>query len=358
MKIDASVPGRVFEMAAQQGFSRGSYIPLNPPAGEYRAAYQKYLEKGYQADMKYLANIPVKFSPQLIGENCQSMFVFAYPYSQTETEQAIKKALYRVARYAWGKDYHEILRKKLHKIFADLEDVLPQARIVCDTTPLPERYYARQANLGFIGRNGMLIDQDEGSYFLLGFALLPLETSFGDKKTGIGYRTRGGKIEINEFNIDNEWNKTISKDTDLHCAACNACVDNCPGQALQGDGMLDARRCFSYWSIESRSQKISFVLKNRGRGKKKTKRWIFGCDICQEVCPYNRQAHNASGFVDENFAPSQASLALSRGRLDEMGSLKGTAFARAGKERLRRNLTYAENQTENGRDETNKKIKS
>lgn len=172
----------------------------------------------------------------------------------------------RIARFAWGPvDYHDLLKARLKPVAASIRHEMPEARtrIVVDTAPLLERDFARLAGIGWFGKNTMLINRRMGSWFLLGAILTDVELQYDDP-----------------FDVD-------------HCGTCTRCLDACPTQAFPEPGVLDARRCISYQTIENRFQPVPEQLRE-GHGN-----WLFGCDVCQDVCPWNRFAkHSAEpGFL-------------------------------------------------------------
>jgi epoxyqueuosine reductase len=217
----------------------------------------------------------------------------------------------RVSRYAWGtSDYHTLLKTRLAPVAEALRQRLPSAktRIVVDSAPLLERDFGRMAGLGWYGKNTMLINRRFGSWFFLGTILTDAQLHFD------------------------------APEEQQYCGTCTRCLDACPTQAFPEPGVLDAGRCISYLTIEQRRKAIPHELRS-GIGE-----WIFGCDVCQDVCPWNRFAPSQA---PEEFHPREAlhpvdGRALLRMTAEEFSGLfSATPLARTGYAAMRRNVALA-----------------
>ncbi|NLE57833.1 MAG: tRNA epoxyqueuosine(34) reductase QueG, partial [Planctomycetes bacterium] len=229
---------------------------------------------------------------------------------QTSSEPASDEPRGCVARYAWGRDYHRVVRKRLHHLADRLREVMDeplQTRVCVDTAPIIEREWAAAAGIGWIGRNTMVIDAQIGSMFMLGEILTTLELE----------------------------PTAPAKD---RCGNCTRCVQACPTGALTEPYRMDASRCISYLTIEHRGDIPENLSQRMGN-------WVFGCDVCQEVCPWNRHAARSSAeSVNARNplvpSPPLADLCeLSADQYDQF--LRGSTMKRATLEMLKRNARIA-----------------
>lgn len=257
--------------ALELGFSRLAVAA--PRASDHVAFYREWLERGLHGEMAYLARddaVARRADLELTLEGVRSVVVVTHDYHHDDGASPVAPARGIVARYARGRDYHKVVKKKLQRLLSRLDERVEGGvvgRPYVDTGPILERELTQRAGLGWFGRNTMLIDPGRGSYFFVGLLLvdiaLPRDEPFVDDR----------------------------------CGSCHACLDACPTGALLGRDetgapVIDARRCISYLTIELRGPiplELRPLLGNR----------VFGCDICQEVCPWNR-------FAEETTEPAFA----------------------------------------------------
>ncbi|HUG40518.1 MAG TPA: tRNA epoxyqueuosine(34) reductase QueG [Longimicrobiales bacterium] len=259
MPREHTISERIRAEALRLGFQRVGFTPLR--TSDHAVFYRAWLERGLHGSMDYLArpdSAAARMDPAVRWPALRSAVVVAESYA-TSTSTSGGGGVGVIARYARGRDYHRVLKKKLMALLrfveAETGRALPLARAYVDTGPVLERELARRAGIGWFGRNTMLIDPQAGSYFFLGSLLVPLELEYDEP-----------------FEAD-------------RCGTCTACVDTCPTGALlgrdaNGAPVMDATRCISYLTIENRGEiprALRPAIGNR----------IYGCDICQEVCPWN-----------------------------------------------------------------------
>lgn len=255
-----SLEDRLKEQARRLGFDLVGIAPACEADGFDRL--QDWLQRGCAGEMSYMERHgAARRHPLSILPGVRSVVMAALSYVFEDTAPG------PIARYARGEDYHDVLRRKLNALLAWLQIEVPEVRGrgVVDTAPLLERDFARRAGLGWFGKNTMLLNKQRGSWFFLGALLLDLDLA------------------------------SDAPFTANHCGTCTACLDACPTQAFLGPGMLDARQCISYLTIELRGS-IPADLRPLMGG------WVFGCDVCQEVCPWNRKAAWAE---DKELSPRQ-----------------------------------------------------
>lgn len=241
-------------LAADLGFARCGVAPAAPiRRGDY---FRQWLAEGRAGTMGYLhrhvgSRIDVRdWLPQ-----ARSVIVCALNYHQQTPPRPDERPRGRVAMYAWGEDYHVVMREKLEALVARLRDHLGgsfEARVCVDTSAIIERELAAAAGIGWIGKNTMVLHEELGSYFFLGEVVTDLAL-------------------------------TPDRPSPDHCGSCTRCLDACPTGAFPAPYQMDARRCISYLTIEHRGT-IDSPLAD------KLDDWVFGCDVCQQVCPFNRDA--------------------------------------------------------------------
>lgn len=258
----ASLTAELKSRAASAGFLLAGVCPAVDAAGYPKL--QEWLASGYAGQMHYLPNrLEAYRHPRHVLASVRTVLMLALPY-RTEEPQPYNPGQGRISRYAWGPgDYHDVIHDKLHDLADWLRAQHPGAecRGVVDSAPLLEREFAVLAGLGWIGKHTLLLNKPAGSYFFLA-ALLT--------------------------NLDLEVDQPFATD---HCGTCRACLDACPTNAFPQPYVLDATRCISYLTIELR-EPIPPELRS-GIGD-----WLFGCDVCQDVCPWNHRApvSNESAF--------------------------------------------------------------
>ena len=268
------------------------------------ARYVDWLARGYHGAMEYLARpdaIARRADVRALLPSARSVVVVAINYySPAPSLARAESPVGAVARYAWGDDYHEVIKNKLRRLAGLVEAHIGGAvahKICVDTSAVLEREWAVRAGLGWIGKNTLLIIPRAGSWFLLGELLLDVELD-GD----------------------------TPYETD-HCGACTRCIEACPAHCILPGRRLDASRCISYLTIELRGE-FSGDLRN----------WVLGCDVCQEVCPWNRFARPTG---EPAFAPRHVTLDLAElMAMDQdtfQAQFRHSAIRRAGREGLARN---------------------
>jgi epoxyqueuosine reductase len=298
--------------ALEAGFDRAGVAALSPP--EHGGAFLRWLERGDQAGMEYLSRrLEARLDPAAVLPGARSALVVALQYHPLSIEdgeagEPAGDLWPRVARYARGRDYHDVMGERLKALAGRIAAELPgtESRPYVDTGPVLERELAARAGLGAVGKNTNLLHPEGGSWFLLG-----------------------------------ELFSTLDLDPDLPladlCGSCTRCLDACPTGALPEPYRLDSNRCISYWTIEHRGPLPEAARAMVGE-------WVFGCDVCQEVCPWN--AAPRGGVHPELALPSErAELDLARllhlSREEYVVRFRGSPMKRPKLPGLKRNAAVA-----------------
>ncbi len=255
-----SLAEKIRQFALGIGFDLVGFTPADSlPQDE--EALRTWLSNGYAGEMGYMARDPSRRSnPKQILPEAKTIICLALNYYSGDHPPPRDHLNGRISRYAWGKDYHQVIEEKLDRLEAFLRDeVDPSLKIkrYVDYGPILERAYASRAGLGFIGKNTMLITHELGSWVFLAQLITNLELEY-DQKLSSNHRPFS------------------------QCGSCTLCIDACPTGAIIAPFTLDARRCISYLTIENKGEIPVPLQAQMGN-------WVFGCDICQEVCPYNQQ---------------------------------------------------------------------
>lgn len=238
------------------GISKAEFLKEEAPQ------FEEWLKRGYQGKMSYLENyFDKRLDPTLLVPGAKSVISLLYNY-YPEKDLASDNEL-KIAKYAYGEDYHFVVKDKLKILFERLQESVGdiQCRVFVDSAPVMERAWAKKSGLGWIGKNSLLLNKTAGSFYFLAEIILDLEFEYD------------GPV----------------KD---YCGTCTACMDACPTDAIAEPYVVDGSKCISYFTIELKEEIPASV-------KGKFENWIFGCDICQDVCPWNRfsKPHEESKFL-------------------------------------------------------------
>lgn len=241
------------------------------------ARYLAWIGENCHGGMDYLArNIDKRIDPRLLVDGAQSIISVALNYYPP---LKLSGKVPQFAYYAYGRDYHEVMREKLGSLFNWIKDRFPEVsgRYFSDSAPVLERFWAAQAGIGFVGKNTLLIIPGKGSYFFLGELIIDLEL---------------------------DYDTPVSE----NCGECRRCLNSCPTGALEKPHWLNARKCISYQTIENKGEISTDIVPNLRNN-------VYGCDICQKVCPWNR---GATPHTTPEFLPSEAFMSLNLDTLTGM----------------------------------------
>lgn len=268
---------------------------------------ENWLAKRMHGTMHYMENhFELRIDPSKLVPGAKSVITLLKNYFPSEQQ---KDTAPKISKYAYGKDYHEVIREKLHELLDTIKSEIGNinGRGFVDSAPVLERSWAQRSGLGWIGKNGNLITKQSGSFFFIATLITDLELEHDDP---------------------------FAKD---YCGSCTRCIDNCPTNAILPGNIIDGSKCISYFTIELKEQLIPDEMKG------KFENWMFGCDICQDVCPWNRFSKPNS---EPAFIPIPEILDLSTKEWQSMTEesfkkiFSRSALARAKWKGIQRNLKF------------------
>jgi len=282
------------------GISKADFLTEEAPR------FESWLKQGHHGEMGYMArNFDKRLDPRKLVPGAKSVVSLLYNYFPNQVQE--DEAAPKIARYAYGKDYHRVIKDKLfafmHEIQTEIGAV--EGRVFVDSAPVLEKAWAAKSGLGWIGKNTNLIRKQSGSYFFIAELIIDLDLTPDSVATD-------------------------------HCGSCTACLDACPTNAFSAPYQLDASKCISYFTIE-----LKDAIPTEVKGQ--FDNWAFGCDICQEVCPWNRFSTPHS---EPNFEPNPEMLQLSKNDWEEITEevfsrlFEASAVQRTGFNGLKRNLSF------------------
>ncbi len=298
--------------ARRLGFDKVGVAPAGALTEEGERL-RHWLARGFHGQMSYMARDPRRRAdPRLLLPSAKSVVAVALNYFRPDRHSDAPETG-KISRYAWGDDYHDVLRDKLKSLLEWIRRRAPEVegKICVDSAPMMDKVWAARAGLGWIGKHTNLITKEFGSWVFLGELLLSIEL---------------------------EYDSLIEPD---HCGKCRACIDACPTQAIIAPYQLDATRCISYGTIELREAELPEPIGSNLNG------WVFGCDICQDVCPWSRFSKETS---EKRFEPREGVVEPRLREMIEMSQeefstrFRKSAIKRAKLAGLRRNALAVERQ--------------
>ena len=242
------------------------------PLEEDARRLEQWLKKGYQGTMNYMENhFDLRIDPAQLVPGAKSVITLLQNYYPEKTQATGTPG---ISKYAYGKDYHEVIKAKLKQFLQEIKNKIGdiQGRGFVDSAPVLERTWAQRSGLGWVGKNGNLINKESGSFYFIATLITDLELEYDDP---------------------------FAKD---YCGTCTKCIDACPTDAILPDKVIDGSRCISYFTIELKELLIPENMKG------KFENWAFGCDTCQDICPWNRFSRP---HREKEFEPIPAILNLS-----------------------------------------------
>jgi epoxyqueuosine reductase len=284
------------------GIAKAEFLEAEAPKLE------EWLKRSYQGEMHYMENhFDMRLDPRILVPDSKSVISLTYNYytDQKQNEDAPK-----ISRYAYGEDYHHVVKDKLKILLQHMQETIGDinGRCFVDSAPVMERAWASKAGIGWIGKHSLLINKTQGSFFFLAEIIVDAELEYD-----------------NPFATD-------------HCGTCTACMDACPTNAIVENKVVDGSKCISYFTIELKDAIPASY-------KAKFDDWMFGCDICQDVCPWNRFSKQ---HTEPKFTPNPKLLAMNRREWQEITEdvfnelFQKSAVKRTKYEGLKRNILFLE----------------
>ena len=283
------------------GISKAEFL------SEEATKLENWLKSGFNGEMSYMErNFDKRLDPRLLVPGCKSVISLLFNYYTKKKPKKDHEP--KISSYAYGKDYHLVVKDKLRELLLRIKNLVGDVngRVFVDSAPIMDRVWAKKSGLGWIGKNTNLISKKTGSFFFIAELILDLELEYDYPTTD-------------------------------HCGSCTACIDSCPTNALATPYQIDATKCISYATIELKDN-IPDSFKDNMRG------WIFGCDICQDVCPWNRfsKNHNEPSFKDKKNITDMSKSQwedLTKDVFDEV--FKDSPIQRTGYNGIKRNIDFA-----------------
>ncbi len=296
---------RIRAKARELGITKIGFAPIESLAEEASHLHE-WLNRGYHGTMDWMArNTDKRLDPTIIVPGARSVIAVAMNY-YTDLNHSTDDGIGKISRYAWGDDYHDILGERLNKLLAWMKTEFPgsEGKWYVDTGPVMDKVWAQRAGIGWIGKHTNVITDDIGSWVFLGEIITTLELDYDRPATD-------------------------------HCGTCTLCIEACPTQAIVQPYVVDSNRCLSYLTIEHRGEITGEVTE-------KFDGWIYGCDICQDVCPWNEKFSVATS--ETGFQPREWNKAPALDTWEEMTQeefskkFKGSPIKRTKREGLTRNV--------------------
>jgi len=281
------------------GISKADFLKDEAPKLE------AWLKNDFHGEMKYMENhFDKRLDPRLLVDGAKSVISLSYNYYPEEHQ---RKDSYKIAKYAYGQDYHHVIKAKLKELSVFIQEQIGEVkgRVFVDSAPVMERAWAKKSGIGWVGKHSLILQKQQGSFFFLSELVIDLELDYDTPMTD-------------------------------HCGTCTKCIDACPTEAILPNNTVDGSKCISYFTIELKDN-----VPNDFKGKFDD--WMFGCDICQEVCPWNRFSKPHNELL---FAPKSELLNMSKkdweeiteevfGKVFQKSAVKRTKFSG-----LQRNISF------------------